>query len=231
MIISFYPGAGGSRYLQLLLGKDWTRHGVSYDNTNQQQVDHRYLLRSTTIKKDGHILTHCINSKLIQSTFPNQEIIFIKSGLKESLRREWALHGHNRYISTVNHDTISKLEHYNAVKDPSWPEISTVSMLDSLPKNILDEVNKNYQTIVKKQINPQTKLEYLTQDCVTKIHSAYENISWHQNYYNQYPEDFSLAHQIIDIDNDQTDFTIFMRKELKLYPSEFYDKVWATIYE
>lgn len=230
MIIAFYPGAGGNRYLQLLLGNEWNRHGVSYDNKNYQEFEYRYLL-SPIVERSGHILTHCMNSQLIRENFPGQDILFIKSDSKESLRREWMLHGHDRYINTVDHDSVSRLEHYNAFKDPGWPDISTATMLDSLPEIILNEVNKDYQNLIKTQSRPATKLEQLTHDCVTKIQSAWENISWHKNYYEQYPEDFSLAQEIIDIDRDQSDYAIFMRKELALYRNELYDRVWETIYE
>lgn len=231
MIIAFYPGAGGNRFLQLMLGNNWNQHGVSYDKLNQQELSHRYLLTGVAIKADGHILTHCMNSQLIQSKFPGQSIVFIKSERQKSLCREWMLHGHSRYMSTVDHSTLPRLEHYNAVRDPSWPEISSLSKLESLPANILDEVNNDYQRLVQKKVSPETKIEKLTLECVEKIHSAYENIVWHKNYYNQYPEDFSMAHQIINIDHDQTEFSIFMKQELALYFSELYNKAWSVIYE
>jgi hypothetical protein len=234
MIIAFYPGGGGNRYLQLLSNNDWSQHGVSYDKTNQQDFEHRYLLNPGSIKKNkknNHILTHCMNSKMIKKLWPDQEILFIKSNLKKSLCREWTLHGHDRYVSTVDHTAIPRLEHYNAIRDQHWPEISSVSMLKTLPVDILKEVNQNYNLIIKQQGSSKTKLEKLTQDCVIKIESCYEDIVWHKDYYHQYPEDFSSAQQVIDIDTDKNEFAVFMREELALYPSEIYDKTWSIIYE
>lgn len=231
MIIAFVPGAGGNRYLQMLLGNAWTKNGTSYDLVNRQWYEHRYLLTPITFSPGTHTLTHCMNSKLIQSVFPGQDILFIKSSVKNSLRREWVLHGHDRYLQRVDTTSVSILEHYNSFKDPSWPEISSVELLQSLPSDIMDEVNKDYESVIQKQINPQTKLEKLTQECIQKINSAYENITWHKDYYIRYPQDFSLASQIIDIDTDQDEFSVFMRKELSMYSSEFFDKVWSTVYE
>jgi hypothetical protein len=231
MIIAFYPGAGGNRYLQMLSGKDWTKHRVSYDFKNHQEIAHRYLLTDSSTLQSGHILTHCMNSDLIRKKLSAQDIVFIKSNCKSSLRREWMLHGYDRYMNTVDHNTLSRIEHYNAIKDPTWPEINSLSMLECLPGNILQEVNKDYESLSHKITNPQTKIEQLTQECVTKIQSAWENIVWHKNYYTQYPEDFALAKHVIDIDQDQNEFATFMRQELGLYHSEFYDKAWSAIYE
>jgi hypothetical protein len=40
----------------------------------------------------------------------------------------------------------SKIEHYNAYKDPSWPDIILESELDNLPSHIKEEVAQAYQT-------------------------------------------------------------------------------------
>jgi hypothetical protein len=84
MIISFYPGGGGNRYLQLLSGGKWKQPGVSYDHTNLQKFEHRYLLSSPALPNNtDNILTHCINSTHIKKIFPEHDILFIKTDLKK----------------------------------------------------------------------------------------------------------------------------------------------------
>lgn len=38
----------------------------------------------------------------------------------------------------------SKIEHYNAIKDPSWPNVNTEEDFNFLPEKIKQEVNENY---------------------------------------------------------------------------------------
>jgi hypothetical protein len=42
---------------------------------------------------------------------------------------------------------FSKLEHYHAVKDESWPDVVSESDLDTLPDHIKTEVTQNYNSI------------------------------------------------------------------------------------
>jgi len=64
MIIAFYPGAGGNRYLQRLLGNDWTQPDTSYDLKTTQLFSHRYLLDHVPQTDSPHILTHCMNKQV-----------------------------------------------------------------------------------------------------------------------------------------------------------------------
>ena len=233
MIVAFYPGAGGNRYLRRLTSKDWTRPGISYDSFNIEQLfENRYLLETPPVRKTDHILTHCLNSDRIQEMHPNTPIVFIKTDLQKSLRREWILYGHQRFVDKQGKHAISRLEHYKAIQDPAWPLVNNIEQLNALPEKILKEVIEDYTKLVNNH-GPASLgiLEQLTQDCVAKINSAYEIITWHLDYYKKYTLDFSNASEIIDIDNNHDDFSIVMQKELELYSSEIFDQVWNKINE
>jgi hypothetical protein len=91
MIISYYPGAGGNRYLQFLRNKEFNLRGIAYDGIfPEATLDDRYLL--TTQNKDKkYVLTHCVNYDRINQVLGSGNITFIKSDYKKSLRRAWAL--------------------------------------------------------------------------------------------------------------------------------------------
>jgi hypothetical protein len=171
-----------------------------------------------------------MNSQRIAEAFRGQAITFIKSNLKLSLKREWVLHGHTRFVNQQLKKDVSRLGHYQAIKDSAWPTIDSVEQLDQLPTHILNEVQADYAKVTDQKIDVPGVLESLTQDCLSKINSAYEIITWHKNYYNNCPIDFSLAQQVIDLDQDQDDFCIFMTQELDLYHSDIFDTVWKAIY-
>lgn len=230
MIIAFYPGGGGNRYLQRLLGNPWQTTNVSYDNTHRTQLNkHRYLFSTPPEKTNKLILTHCMNSQRIHEVFPDSDIVFINTDLRASLRREWVLHGHTQYMNKKINSQVSRLEHYNAFKDPAWPPASTQSELDCLPRDILQEVNKDYSKVVAEVPAVPGKLAKITQEYIDKINSAYENIRWNLKYYQDFPVDFSRATQIINVNSDTDEFSSVMKQELSLYPSELYDRVWDEI--
>lgn len=231
MIIAYYPGGGGNRYLQRLLGNEWNQFNKSYDINNPgQQYEYRYLISSVQTPKTDHILTHCMNSTHIQQCLPLMPVVFIKSDLQSSLRREWILHGHQRYSNRNIKNTVSRLEHYRVFKDPSWPVIENESEIDQLPYDIQQEIFLDYDQIVNSHFTKVPGiLTALTQNLIDKINSAYEIICWHQEYYQKYPIDFSIAEQIIDIDTDNNEFALLMRHELNLYQSEIFDQVWNAI--
>lgn len=232
MVIAFFPGAGGNRYLQMLLGKDWKQQGISYDAKNQEQVfENRYLLNDVVNCNTEHILTHCMNSLRLRSVFPNRKIVFLKSDLKLSIKREWMLHGHERYIKKQSTVSYPRLEHYRAYKSQNWPDIESEEQLYQLPTSILDEVNKDYNKLQLGDISVPAILTHLTTQCIDEINSAYDIINWHQQYYRDYKVDSSCADQIVDIDNSDTEFAKLMRIELKLYQSTIFDRVWNKINE
>jgi hypothetical protein len=233
MIIAFYPGAGGNRYLQKLLGNDWSQPHTSYDqiNTNQQYA-HRYLLDHVPQTESQYILTHCMNSQKIQQTFPGHAIMFIKSHLQISLQREWALHGHQRFQDRKIKNTVSRLEHYWAFRASTWPDIEHEDQIDQLPENIRQEVQIDYVKVVNSVIHTVPgKLAQYTRNTIDKINSAYEIIKWHLDYYDQYPVDFAGAEQVIDIDSDNNEFGALMQAELDRYQSEIFNQVWNAVNE
>jgi hypothetical protein len=231
MVIAFFPGAGGNRYLQYLLSNDWKKHGISYDVKNQGQLfENRYLLSDTTDNNE-YILTHCLNSSKIQSVFPDKEIIFIKSDLKQSLKREWMLHGHARYAKKQIESVFPRVEHYQAYRSNNWPVVDSEEQLDCLPANILKEVTEDYKKLQYDTVNGPDTLTQLTKECIGEINSAYEIIKWHQQYYQNYAIDLSLAKQVIDIDTSDDEFAILMRVELSLYQNTIFDRVWDKINE
>lgn len=235
MIIAFYPGAGGNRYLQRLLGHEWALPNISYDSqTNSQLYSHRYLLDLIPPTHKPYILTHCMNSQKIQQTFPGHQIVCIKSNLKTSLQREWALHGHERFIANLTKKAIaqSKLEHYRDFRAPDWPTVDSHDQLDQLPQHILQEVHLDYNQVISTQVHAvPSVLAQLTKSLVDKINSAYEIIQWHLQYYDQNPVDFTQAQQVIDIDCDHSDFCTLMQTELSRYQSEIFDQAWKAINE
>ena len=233
MIIAFYPGAGGNRYLQRLLGNDWTHPHTSYDQINTtQQYPHRYLLDLTPQTDAQHILTHCMNSQKIQQTFPGHSIVFINSNLRASLQREWALHGHLRFLNQTQKNSVSRLEHYVAFKAPAWPNIDSQDQIDQLPEKIKQEVQVDYAKVINNTIQTvPSKLAQLTHNTIDKINSAYEIIRWHRNYYNQFPVNFAGAEQVIDIDVGNNEFGVLMQTELDRYQSEIFNQVWDAVNE
>ena len=231
MIIAFYPGTGGNRYLQKLLDNDWTQPRRSYDLTNTgQQYEHRYLTGNITQTDSQYILTHCMNSKRIQQIFPNIPIVFINAELQSGLKREWVLHGHQRFVDKNKLSIVPRLAHYQAIKDPLWPELTSEDQIDMLPWDILQEVKNDYTKIANTDtVDAPSGLVQLTRNIIGKINSAYEIITWHQQYYQTYPVDFSAATQIINVDTDNDEFSLVMKKEINLYQSEIFDEVWGKI--
>lgn len=233
MIIAYYPGSGGNRYLQKLLGKGWDKLNQSYDVNNlEQKYKYRYLIADVDQPTSAYTLTHCLNSDRIQQSLPGLPILAIKSDLKSSLRREWMLHGHQRYMDRFVKNSVSRLDHYRAIKDPNWPIIVDENEIDQLPADILNEIAEDYQRVINNNYNVPGLLTTITQSLIDKINSAYEIITWHKNYYSQhYPVDLSAAQHLIDIDRDDNEFSELMRNELSLYQSEIFDQVWDTINE
>lgn len=234
MIIAFFPGGGGNRYLQRMLGKDWTLPGQSYDQYVAGQLyEHRYLLDYIPKKINGQpTLTHCMNSAKIKQIFPGEPIVFIKSDLKQSLQREWALHGHERFKAKHIKHMVSRLEHYAAIRDHSWPVIESEDGLAQLPIEIQQEVNNDYDKVINGVVhNVPGVLTKLTQNIVDQVNSAYEIITWHQDYYEKYPVDFAAAYDVVDIDTCDLDFGLIMQQEFSRYHSEIFQQVWNTVNE
>jgi len=158
--------------------------------------------------------------------------VFITSDLKTSLQREWALHGHQRFLDQCPKSTVSRLEHYMAFRAPNWPIIDTEDQIKQLPDKIKQEVHADYDKVVSNTVESvPSVLAQLTHNTVDKINSAHEIIQWHLDYYNKYPVDFAGAEQVIDIDANANEFGQLMQTELSRYHSEIFNQVWEAIDE
>jgi hypothetical protein len=111
MIIAFYPGSGGNRYYQYLMGRRDFEMQTTYDHLLKTQAfEYRYLSADSKLPDQKLILTHCVNVPLLRQLFPNQtEIIVLQANLDLSLKREWFLEDQHR-----DKDMPDKLEHARA---------------------------------------------------------------------------------------------------------------------
>ena len=229
MIIAFYPGAGGNRYLRQQQGLEWQQPGVAYDHTVMQQLyQNRYLL-GTADTSQSTVLTHCMNTQHLQHHFPEKDIVFIIGDLGACLQREWVLAGHDRFVAKQDTSVADRLEHYAAYKDRAWPECATAQDLLDLPTDILAEVEQDFaRNIVR---NNTGVLKELENQMLNKVNSAYEIIKWHQEYYTKYPVDLSGAADVVDIRTHNDIFSTVMREELTRYTSEIFNTVWNKLNE
>jgi hypothetical protein len=231
MIIAFYPGAGGNRYQRMMQNFEWQQTNISYDTVNQRQdFDNRYLLGNAVNTDRTFILTHCLNKTHLQNKIPGHDIVFVIGDLKACLQREWHLAGHDRYVKKQMVPDLHRLEHYDAIKDASWPVCASLGELDDLPKHILEEVDQDYKKIVKQQQPAADILRVLETTAIDRVNSSYEIIKWHREYYSTYPVEFSSKDTVIDIATGTDDFSITMQHELNLYNSEIFDLVWSKLH-
>jgi len=220
-VIGFFPGAGGNRFLRYLRDQEYQTLHMSYDHlTTDQSFVHRYLMQAHyDLPQNEIILTHCMNQKHIREVLdPNVNIIILHFPIQSCLRREWILHGRDRYISQnqiVADNWNKKLECYDAIKTDQWPEVKNLEFFELLPTYIQQEVNDNFAEVIDLQAN------FIEQD------SAMEVIRWHHNYYQKYPVDTSNC-IVLRIDDDN-DFCRFMHEELELYQSSVFDSAWKII--
>ena len=164
----------------------------------------------------------------MQKLFPGYKITYIVSDLRMSLKREWYLAGHDKFVSQQTTQILDRLEHYNAFKDKSWPICNNHTDLAMLPSDIIEEVNDNYNKNVQR--SSVGILKELETEILNKINSSYETIRWHKEYYAKYPIEFSDDCKVIDITRDQDNFSTVMRREFALYNSEIFDLAWSKLY-
>jgi hypothetical protein len=223
MIIGYYPGGGGNRYHQFLNNKPFDKSGVAYDWTTTIHFRGSYLNKENQLNNTGSkdVLTHCVNYDRIQQQSNRNDIEIIKTSLKDSLSREWSIKGKYKpmFFPESMSDTDFLLELYQAIKDPSWPNIDNFEDYKSLPKSIYNEVelklNEN-----RAKTSQQGVYNFLT--------SAYTAIAWHHDMYKKYPMDPGPG-QLIDIDTDQTEFGSVMRTELSLYKNnKLFNFAWEV---
>jgi hypothetical protein len=166
MIISYYPGSGGHRYILFLKNLPFDSPNRHMHQPNFGYHNYRYLTNGTLQDRyfnvDKWQDTHTLNTSLIKKFFPGHKIVKIKADLKKSLCRVWRVVTCYQYI---NH-------------------------------SMQDQVGQIFDMIV-----------------------------WHHNYYAMYPEDWSSADEVIDIDTDPTEFGKVMRKELN-NTDPLFDLAW-----
>lgn len=232
MIIAFYPGAGGNRYQRMMQNLEWQQPNTSYDTVNPgQNFNNRYLLGDAVNTDREFILTHCLNTTHLQNKIPGHDIVFVVGSIKACLQREWCLAGHDLYIKKQTVLDLHRLEHYDAIKDASWPVCASIDKLENLPKHILQEVDQDYKKIVKQQQPAGDILSMLETTAINRVNSSYEIIKWHKEYYSTYPVEFSSKDTVIDIATGTDDFSITMQRELNLYNSEIFDLVWSKLHD
>ena len=223
MIIAFYPGGCGNRYLRYLQNKEYQTLQTSYDKFIMQKEEHRFLLNSGQIKTDNStiILTHCLNIDKIKYHFPfENKIIAIKTDYKRSLKRQWMLDGVNLYLKKKTN--YNRLDIYNSIKQTTWPIISEEKDLVLLTNDIKSELDKAIDVH-----------DYYSGSTFVGISSAFESIKYHHLYYKQFPTTIFESEEvkIIDCEFSGTDFAKLVSKELSLYESSVYDFAWDTFYK
>jgi hypothetical protein len=231
MIIAFYPGGGGNRYLRMLENEEWQKFNQSYDfSVFGQAFKNRYLLDGVDNTDQSYILTHCLNTSHLKKSFPGRKIVFIIGDLKSCLRREWGLAGHLRFVKSEQSKKINfdRLQHYYGFKDQSWPDCKSADEIDRLSKTILQEIDEDYKKNFKEI---STGVDKVKQNVLSKVDSSFENIVWHKNYYEQYPIEIDADAEVVDISSGSSKFCQVMRQELSNYHSEIFDQVWHSIYE
>lgn len=235
MIIAYYPGAGGNRYLRQIENLEWQQCDRSYDTQVKDQLfSNRYLSHDSCIKdQEGFILTHCVNTPLIAKNFPGRPITIIMADLQACLRREWVLAGHQRYWmkAQLHQNLNSQLELYNAVRDPSWPDIQHKEQIQLLPLHVQQELVLCQDQITKSQAMSSVSgdaLAVLQKNYHDQIESAYATVQWHLMYYGKYPLDLSCCQIVVEI-NGCDKFAEVMTRELDTYHSEIFDDCWAEL--
>ena len=109
VVISYFPGAGGFRFIHYLLGESFDQNPQSnyhqVHRVNDHLIHHNTAnqYRYPTPSDHGEIndsipiaYTHTVNSDLIRKTYPNRKIIKIKSSLTDALVRYWNVEGKDR---------------------------------------------------------------------------------------------------------------------------------------
>lgn len=228
MIIAYYPGAGGNKYYNKIKGAPWQTHQKSYDNEIYDQLEkHRYVFQNSLVDNHAdYILTHCVNTVLLNKLWPGREIHVIQSDLQSCLRREWMLSGHRLYLEKIEHEKINLLEFYAAIRDPSWPDIGDETEIDDLPQRITQEF---YQRLQELQ-SPTDPVQILKNKYFKMIDSAVSSIQWHKDYYASLPMDLAYCSRTVSM-TDHSAFAMHMQKELRFYQNQIFDECWEICHE
>ena len=114
VVISYFPGAGGFRFIHHLLGESFDQNPQSnyhqVHRVNDHLIHHNPAnqYRYPTLSDHGEVndsipiaYTHAVNSDLIRKTYPNRKIIKIKSSLTDALVRYWNVEGKDRWQQEI----------------------------------------------------------------------------------------------------------------------------------
>lgn len=224
MIIGYYPGGGGHRYYNFVNGLEFNKSNIAYDLIINLRSRGLHLDKDNQITTPFTVLLlHCVNYYRIHQETNKSDIVIIKSDLKDSLCREWTLKGKYKQMffpEKVN-DQDFLLELYYAIKDHTWPQITSFDEYKKLPKKIFNEVEQNFNKN-KEIMSCQSVENFLV--------SAYTAIAWHHDLYKKYPLDPGPG-VLVDIDTDSTEFGQVMRREFALYQdNKLFNFAWQ-IYE
>ena len=130
VVVSYFPGAGGFRFIHHLLGKSFNQnprgnyhHDGSVDDSMMYYNpadQYRYPTQATQeeIKDPAPIAyTHAINTDIIKKVYPGRRIIKIKSNLVDALARYWNVDGvqhHQQDIENLGLNTVFiKVMHFH----------------------------------------------------------------------------------------------------------------------
>lgn len=219
MIIAFYPGGCGNRYLNFIKDKEYQTFSKSYEASNRQKNTNRYLLSKNTKRCEGEdteiILTHCLNYNKIKYYFPKHSIVALVTDLKSSLRRQFMLDGIDPY--NKNNKVYSILDIYNSIREYSWPRIEFENQIDKLPVDIKQKLEA---AIVG--------YEYYSGPIFKEVVAAFETICFHRKYYETYQPTVYTVDETTQIDcNNPTDeFTRVVNMEIGLYKNTTFDFAW-----
>lgn len=159
-IIAFYPGAGGHRLKNKLLGFEYETAGKIYHYNGSGPMHPHYLTtdsetnylttESEIILDNKIILTHCMNIDVIKKIIPNKKIIQIVADYKASLRRHWVLVGKQ----LKQHQFENILDNaYTCIKwhDQYYKEYPVTGLADTVIN--ISTSDDDFSTIMKKELN------------------------------------------------------------------------------
>lgn len=211
MVVGFYPGAGGHRYCLSLNQQEYQTPNAIYDLA-PTDANNRYTTWDSVSNHRGPTTTHCVNAPVMKNAYQHHdEFVIIKADLKKCLHREYQLIGIQRYNTNLVSESTDSfiLEHYQAVRDSTWPECSTVAQYEKLDLDIRKEVEYNRNQI-------SNNVNFL---------AAEATINFHLTYYAKYPIE-TYGATVVDIDNDDTEFCATMRQELATPCDDAFESAW-----
>lgn len=162
MVICFYPGSGGNRYLLYHHGLEHSSPYVMYDGKNQAHIQSdRYFDCSVAPSSHRDVLSHCVNTPHISKLFPGHEIVLIKASLQQSLRRAWMLDEIRQEEKNPNRSGLDKInsafaliqwhdDYYHKYPYEALPTVREINLEDpccDFSVMMRDEMNRYHDEI------------------------------------------------------------------------------------